>query len=77
MIHVDNKQMARFDRVGHRITGDWRLGRSAGAGYVKAHVAVDDATRLANAEVLPDQDQNITLGFLIGAMAWLGRQGIE
>jgi len=47
IIHVDIKQLARIDRVGHRITGDRRLGRSACADYEKAHVAIDDATRLA------------------------------
>jgi transposase InsO family protein len=77
MIHVDIKQLARFDRVGHRITGDRRLGRSAGAGYEKAHVAIDDATRLAYAEVLPDEKQATTVGFLIRAVAWFSRQGIE
>jgi len=77
MIHVDIKQLARFDRVGHRITGDRRLGRSAGAGYEKAHVAIDDATRLAYAEVLPDEKEATRVGFLIRAMAWFGRQGIE
>jgi transposase-like protein len=45
MIHVDIKQLARFERVGHRITGDPRKGSSPGAGYEKVHVAVDDATR--------------------------------
>ena len=45
--HVDTKQLARFQRVGHRITGDRRQGCSRGAGYEKVHVAVDDATRLA------------------------------
>ena len=30
MIHVDTKQLARFERVGHRITGDRRLGCSPG-----------------------------------------------
>ena len=54
MIHVDTKQLARFERVGHRITGDRRLGSSRGAGYEKAHVAIDDATRLAYVEVLSD-----------------------
>jgi hypothetical protein len=69
MIHVDIKQLARFDRVGHRITGDRRLGRSPGAGYEKAHVAIEDATRLAYAEVLPDEKQATTVGFLIRAVA--------
>jgi len=73
MIHLDIKQFARFDRIGHRITGDRRLWRSSGAGYEKAHVvAIDDATRLAYAEVLPDEKQATTVGFLIRAVAWFG-----
>jgi transposase len=76
MIHVDTKQLARFERVGHRITGDRRLGSSPGAGYEKAHVAVDDATRLAYVEVLPDEQQATTVGFLVRAVSWFNSQGI-
>ena len=70
MIHVDTKQLARFERVGHRIPGDRLLGCSRGAGYEKAHVAIDDATRLAYVEVLPDEKQATTVGFLLRAVAW-------
>ena len=77
MIHVDIKQLAQFDRVGRRITADRRLGRSSGADYEKVHVAIDDATRLAYAEVLPEEKQATTDGFLIRAVAWYSRQGIE
>ncbi|QNI64110.1 DDE-type integrase/transposase/recombinase [Synechococcus sp. A15-44] len=76
MIHVDTKQLARFERIGHRITGDRRLGSSRGAGYEKAHVAIDDATRLADAEVLPDEKQATTVGFLLRAVAWFDTQGM-
>jgi transposase InsO family protein len=75
MIHVDTKQLARFERVGHRITGDRRLGSSRGAGYEKAHVAIYDATRLAYVEVLPDEKQATTVGFLLRAVAWFDGQG--
>ena len=47
MNHVDTKQLACFERVGHRITGNRRLGSSRGAGYEKALVVIDNATRLA------------------------------
>lgn len=47
MIHGDIKQLARFKRVGHRITGDPRKGSSPSAGYEKVPLAVDDATRLS------------------------------
>ena len=77
MIHVDTKQLARFERVGHRITGDRRQGSSRGAGYEKARVAIDDATRLAYVEVLPDKKQATTVGFLLRAVAWFDGQGIS
>jgi transposase InsO family protein len=76
MIHVDTKQLARFERVGHRITGDRRQGCSRGAGYEKVHVAVDDATRLAYVEVLPDEQKATTVGFLARAVGWFSEQGI-
>lgn len=47
MIHVDTKQLARFERVGHPITGDSRQSCSRGVGYEKMHFAIDDAPRLA------------------------------
>ena len=76
MIHVDTKQLARFERVGHRITGDRRQGTSRGAGYEKVHVAIDDATRLAYVEVLPDEQKATTVGFLARAVGWFSQQGI-
>jgi hypothetical protein len=76
MIHVDTKQLACFQRVGHRITGDRRQGCSPGAGYEKVHVAVDDATRLAYVEVLPDEQQSTTVGFLVRAVGWFSEQGM-
>ncbi len=77
MIHVDIKQLARLQRVGHRITGDPRKGSSPGAGYEKVHVAVDDATPLSYVEVLPDEKGPTTVGFLSRAVAWFNGQGIE
>ena len=76
MIHVDTKQLARFDRVGHRITGDRRQGSSRGAGYEKEHVAMDDAKRLAYVEVLADEQKATTVGFLARAVGWFSEQGI-
>jgi len=69
MIHVVTNQLARFERVGNRITGDRRLGSSRGAGYEKAHVVIDDATRLAYVEVLPDERQATSVGLLLRAVA--------
>jgi transposase InsO family protein len=77
LIHVDVKSLARFRKVGHRITGDRQQGRSYGVGYDKVHVAVDDATRLAYVEVLADEQKPTVIGFLSRAVAWFNDQGIE
>ena len=77
LIHVDVKTLARFRKVGHRITGNRQQGRSYGVGYDKVHVAVDDATRLAYVEVLADEQKPTVIGFLSRAIAWFKTQGIE
>ncbi len=77
LIHPDGKTLARFRKVGHRITGDCQKGRSYDAGYDKVHVAVDDTTRLAYFQVLADEQKPTVIGFLNRAIAWFNSQGIE
>jgi transposase InsO family protein len=76
LLHLDIKKLARFEGVGHRITGD-RRGRSQGMGYDCLHVAIDDATRLAYVEVLPDERRQSTTGFLIRALRWFRARGVR
>ena len=76
LLHLDIKKLARFERVGHRITGD-RRGKGEGAGYDFFHVAIDDATRLAYVEVLPDERRISTTGFLIRALRWFRERGVR
>ena len=76
LIHLDIKKLARFDRIGHRITGN-RRGGSNGVGYDFFHVAIDDATRLAYVEVLPDERRSSTTAFLIRALRWFRERGIK
>ena len=76
LLHLDIKKLARFERVGHRITGD-RHGKSEGAGYDFFHVAIDDATRLAYVEVLPDERRTSTTGFLVRALRWFRARGVR
>ena len=47
IIHIDIKKLGRFERIGHRITGDPQQGRSRGAGWEFVHVSIDDASRIA------------------------------
>ena len=76
MIHVNTKQLARFGRIDHLIISDRRQGCSRGAGYEKVDVAIDDATRLAYVEVLPDEQKAKTVGFPASADGWFSQQSI-
>ncbi len=76
LVHLDIKKLARIGRVGHRITGDRRT-EVRGIGWEYVHVAVDDASRLAYVEVLPDESGVTTTQFLWRARAWFRRHGIR
>ena len=76
LLHVDIKKLGRIGRVGHRITGD-RRARVRGIGWEFVHVAVDDASRLAYVEVLPDETAPTVVKFLWRALAWFRRHGVR
>ena len=76
LLHMDTKKLARIVKPGHRIHGD-RSGRVAGAGWEYAHVCVDDHTRLAYAEVLEAENQHTATAFLLRAVAWFNKRGIQ
>ena len=77
LIHIDIKQLGRFERVGHRITGD-RTGQSnsRGVGWEYVHVCVDDASRVAFSQILPDQKQQSAVAFLRAAVAYYKSLGV-
>ena len=77
MIHLDTKKLGRIQGIGHRITGD-RTGQSnkRGTGWEALHVAIDDASRLAYTELLPDETKESAVAFLARALAWFARHGI-
>jgi transposase InsO family protein len=75
LVHVDVKKLGRFDRPGHRVTGDREV-RNRGAGWEFVHIAVDDCTRVAYVEVLGDERGPTTVGFYQRAIAWFARHGV-
>jgi transposase InsO family protein len=86
LVHVDVKKLGRFDAAGHRVTGSRRsrktqttaAGRGRGVvGWEYVHIAIDDCTRLAYAEVLEDERAATAIGFLCRAVAFFERHGIE
>jgi transposase InsO family protein len=88
LVHVDIKQLGRIQGgAGHRVRGGPQHGnprRTDRAGVVRrtvgweyVHVAVDDYSRLAYAEVLPDQNAATASGFFRRAVAFYRRHGIR
>ena len=77
MIHLDIKKLGRFERVGHRITGD-RTGQSnsRGIGWEFVHVAIDDASRIAFCQVMPNEKNQSAIAFLKAALAYYNSLGI-
>jgi transposase InsO family protein len=75
LVHIDVKKLGRIHGAGHRVTHT-RTG-PRGAGWEMVHVAVDGATRLAYAEVLPDERTETARGFLRRAVAWFDTHGIR
>ena len=75
MLHLDTKKLGRVGHVGHRIHGDHSR-RLRGIGWEWLHVAVDDATRLAYTEILPDEKKERCSEFLLRASAWFQSQGV-
>jgi transposase InsO family protein len=88
LIHIDIKKLGRIERgAGARITGQANRGSRPRrtdalgvsrqiAGWEYVHIAIDDCTRLAYAEVLPNQRTSTVIGFLTRAIAFYARYGI-
>ncbi len=77
LIHMDTKKLGRIDGIGHRITGHHvGMVRNRGIGWDHLHVAVDDASRLAYTELLPDDRKPSAIGFLQRSLAWFAAHGV-
>jgi transposase len=85
LIHIDVKKLGRIGPrgAGHRVTGSKHGQAPRGpdgkrtAGWEFVHVCVDDATRLAYVEVLPDEKAKTCVAFLRRALAFYRRHGVE
>jgi len=81
LIHIDVKKLGRIARPGHRMLGRQSAGghhqRRYQQGWEYVHVAIDDCTRLAYAEVLADETAITAAGFLRRAIAFYASYGIS
>ncbi|NYF97704.1 hypothetical protein BJY20_001096 [Janibacter cremeus] len=79
LVHVDIKKLGRIpDGGGHKVHGRQRGKRNSGAtrpGYWHIHNAVDDHSRLAYSELLPDERQETASAFWARANAYFAAAG--
>ena len=76
MIHLDIKKLNRFKEPGHRVTQDRSAGRSVGAAWEYVHVCIDDASRVAFTDVMPDEKAVSAGAFLRAAVAYYVSLGV-
>ena len=76
LIHIDIKKLAKFNKTGHRITGD-RTQQSRGAGFEFVHVCIDDASRVAFSQLKRNERKESAVAFLITAVAYYESFGVK
>jgi transposase InsO family protein len=80
LLHADWALYARFQRPGHAVTGDrssTAADKKARLGYEYAHAIVDDHSRLAYAELLPDAKAATVTAFTERALRFFATRGIN
>ncbi len=77
LIHIDITKLGRFDRPGHRVTGD-RTGQSnyRDVGWEYLHICIDDHSRVAFSQILPDERKQSATAFLNAAVAYHQSLGV-
>lgn len=75
MLHLDVKKLAAFGRPGHRVNGD-RSKQSRGVGWEYVHVCIDDYSRAAYVEILPDETVPTATAFFQRALKHFEGLGI-
>jgi transposase InsO family protein len=75
LLHLDVKKLGRITHIGHRIDGD-RRHQPRGVGWDFVHVAIDDASRVAYSQVLPDEEAVSASAFLRAAVAYYAALGV-
>ena len=66
LLHIDIKKLGRFERTGHRITGD-RTQTTRGIGWEFLFVAIDDHSRIAFTQMYPDERKESVVSFVQAA----------
>jgi transposase InsO family protein len=82
LLHMDVSRYARFERPGHARTGDrsqaarnWMRPETR-VGFDYAHALIDDHSRLAYVELLPDERAASVTSFVERGLAFFARHGV-
>lgn len=77
IIHIDIKKLARFRKIGHRMTGDRTSHTNKrGVGWEFVHVAIDDHSRVATARIFPNEKAVSAIAFLKYLVSYYRSLGI-
>jgi transposase InsO family protein len=77
LLHLDTKRLGRIGPGGGKRVHGWTHAHEhRGIGHEVVHVAVDDHSRLAYAEVRPDESAASTAAFAAGALAFYAAHGV-
>lgn len=76
LLHLDTKKLARFDRPGHRVTGDVSR-HSKKPGYQALHVAIDDHSRVGFSLMLADETAKCAIAFVFAALRYYLALGVR
>jgi transposase InsO family protein len=77
LIHIDIKKLGRFERPGHRVTGNRQGCRTEHAGWDFVHVAIDDHSRVAFAKVMANERAPSAVSFLMAAVTYYASFGVK
>lgn len=78
LVHLDIKKLGRIgEGGGKRIHGPAAKNRFVGIGWDYVHVAIDDHSRLAFAEILPDETASSVSAFTEHALDFFSSAGIQ
>jgi transposase InsO family protein len=76
LLHLDTKKLGRFDKPGHRVTGD-RTQNTPRAGWQALHVAIDDHSRVGFSQMLADETAKCACAFLLAALRYYKSLGVK
>jgi hypothetical protein len=77
LVHIDVKKLGRIpDGGGHRVHGRAAASRGRGIGYDDVHSAVDDRSRVAFSQLLPDETGLTCARFLVEAAGFFAEHGV-